>query len=359
MRCNPFGVNTLVPYRQKLAALPGEPHARIHHRRDRLSRRASARTLRTRGDQVILLTRRGGAAAKAFGADAISVNRDGRIYVQMPSTAGPGPDMELVAGDPMQPGPWQDRLAECDAAINLAGEGLFNKRWNATFKQLLIDSRVKSTANVGSALVRQPLRGDGTPRVLVNASAIGIYGPHGDEPLDETSLPGGDFLARLVHDWELATQQAAAAGVRVVQLRIGVVLDKDGGALQKLLTPFKLCVGGPVGSGRQVMSWIHHADLTGLILLAIDNADAKGPLNGTAPHPVSNYEFSKALGRVLHRPAVLPAPAFAPAPSARRGSIGRGRRPARCRRAGRLGWDTSSSIRNWTAPCGRSWARRG
>jgi uncharacterized protein len=267
--------------------------------------------LRARGDHVLLLTRRGAAAAKAFGAEAKSLVREGRTFVTLPANAGPGPDVELVAGDPMQPGPWQERLLTCDAVINLAGEGIFNKRWNDPFKQLLTESRIKSTANVVTTLLRQPKRQDGSPRVLVNASAIGWYGPHADEELDESSPPASTFMARLSVDWEQATQPAAAAGVRVVLLRIGIVLDKEGGALQKLLTPFKLFAGGPVASGRQYMSWIHHTDLVGLILLALDNSKATGPLNGTAPNPVTNAVFSKALGRVLHRPALIPAPSLA------------------------------------------------
>ncbi len=268
------------------------------------------RTLRTRGDQVILLTRRGAAAATTFGAGASCLMREGRTFVALPGDE-PGPDVELVTGDPMQSGPWQDRLTACDAVINLAGEGIFNKRWSEPFKQLLVDSRIKSTDNVAAALARQPKRADGTAKVLVNASAIGWYGPHGDEELDETGAPAADFMGRLCVDWEKATQPAAAAGVRVALVRVGVVLDKLGGALQKLLTPFKLFAGGPVGLGRQYMSWIHHADQVGLFLLALDNPAATGPLNGTAPNPVTNYTFSKALGRALHRPALIPAPPFA------------------------------------------------
>jgi uncharacterized protein (TIGR01777 family) len=272
--------------------------------------RRLTRTLRARGDHVLLLTRRGAAAAPAFGAGTASLGREGRIFVTFPASE-PGPDVELVAGDPMQPGPWQERLTTCDAAINLAGEGLFNKRWNAAFKQLLIDSRLQSTTNVATALARQPTRSDGTPKVLVNASGIAWYGYHGDEELDESQPPTETFLARLCVDWEKATQPAVAAGVRVALVRIGMVLDKEGGALRELLTPFKLCVGGPVGLGRHYTSWIHHADLIGLFLLALDNPAATGPLNATAPNPVTSAAFARALGRALHRPAWLPAPPLA------------------------------------------------
>jgi uncharacterized protein (TIGR01777 family) len=204
-----------------------------------------------------------------------------------------------------------DEAARCDAVLNLAGENLFNKRWNDAFKQVMRDSRVRSTENVVEALLRNPRSENGAARVLVNASAIGYYGPHGNEELTEDSPPGNDFMARLCVEWEQATRPAADAGLRVVLMRVGMVLGKDAGALSKLLTVFKLGGGGPAGSGRQWMSWIHHEDMTGLFLLALDNANASGPLNGTAPKPVTNREFAKALGRAVNRPAVVPSPGFA------------------------------------------------
>ena len=241
-----------------------------------------------RGEQVVVLTRRYGLARQMF-----------------------GPDTKLVEGDPMQSGDWMAAVAECDAVIHLAGENVFARRWNTAFKQLLFDSRIRSTQNVVEALRRQPLRGDGQPKVLVNASAIGYYGPHGDEELTEDSPPGTDFLAHLCVEWEKAATAVSSAGVRCVMVRVGVVLDKEGGALAKLLTPFKLFVGGPVGSGRQWISWIHHADLVGLFLLALDRAEAMGPLNGTAPNPVTNREFGKVLGRALLRPSFVWTPGLA------------------------------------------------
>jgi uncharacterized protein (TIGR01777 family) len=244
------------------------------------------RRLRKRGDDVVLLTRRPDAWERV------------------------GPDVEVVVGDPTQPGPWQDRLAECDAAINLAGAGIFDKRWSTAYKAVMRDSRVRSTENVVAALVKAPRRADDTPKVLVNGSAVGYYGPHGDEELTEDSPPGDDFLAKLCVEWEAAAKPAEAAGVRVVLLRTGVVLDKEGGALKALLPPFKLGAGGPVGSGKQYMSWIHHADEVGIILLALDHLEAHGPLNGTAPQPVTSKQFGKALGAALGRPAFLPTPGF-------------------------------------------------
>jgi uncharacterized protein (TIGR01777 family) len=201
-----------------------------------------------------------------------------------------------------------DAVADCDAVVNLAGENVFGHRWNAEVKALLHDSRIRATQNVAEALRRQAA---GRPRTLVNASAIGYYGPHGDEELTEDGPPGDDFLARLCIDWEKSARAVEAAGVRCVTVRVGVVLDKEGGALAKLLTPFKLGGGGPVGSGKQWMSWAHHEDMTGLFLLALDNQEAGGPLNGTAPNPVTNRDFSKALGRALHRPSFMPMPGFA------------------------------------------------
>lgn len=244
-------------------------------------------TLLNRGDGVVVLTRRYGAARQMF-----------------------GPDCQLVEGDPMQPGDWQQAVDNCDGVINLAGENIFARRWNARFKDLLLQSRLQTTTHVAEALKRNPKRVDGTPKMLVNASAIGFYGPHGDEELTEESPPGADFMADICVQWEKAAQAVQTAGVRCVLVRIGIVLDKQGGALAQMLTPFKMYVGGPVGSGRQYMSWIHHEDLVGLLLLALERTEAKGPLNGTAPNPVTNREFSKALGRALHRPSFMPTPAF-------------------------------------------------
>jgi uncharacterized protein (TIGR01777 family) len=250
--------------------------------------RRLVRELLRRGDQPVVLTRRYGDARQML-----------------------GPTCTLVEGDPTEPGDWTGAVAECDAAINLAGENIFSRRWSEAFKGQLLDSRVCSTLNVGQALVRNPRRGDGQPKALVNASAIGYYGPHGDEELTEDSPPGSDFLARLCVEWEKAARAVQAAGVRCTLVRVGVVLDKEGGALAKLLTPFRLFAGGPVGKGRHWMSWIHHEDMVGLFLFALDNAAAEGPLNGTAPDPATNRDFSRALGRALHRPAFLPTPPFA------------------------------------------------
>jgi uncharacterized protein (TIGR01777 family) len=250
------------------------------------------RRLQARQDEVVLLSRRPLAARERVG-------ENGRV----------------IEGDPVQPGPWMDVVGECDAVVNLAGENVFNRRWNKEFKGLLLDSRVKSTVNVVEALARQARTTAGVAKTLVNASAIGYYGPHGDEELNEDSPPGSDFLAQLCVDWERAARSAEVHGVRVAILRGGVVLDSQGGALAKMLTPFKLGAGGPIGwtpwSGNQVISWIHHDDLVGIVLLALDSVAVSGPINGTSPAPATNRQFSKELGRALHRPAFLPTPPFA------------------------------------------------
>ena len=245
------------------------------------------RRLQERGDAVVLLTRRPDYAQQTTG---------GQVAV--------------VGGDPMQAGPWMDAVSDCDAVVHLAGEGIFKRRWWSAFKRLLRDSRVLSTQNIVAALAKQPRRADGSPKVLVSGSAIGYYGPHGAEELTEESAPGSDFLAQLSVEWEKAASAAQQHGVRVVLLRTGVVLAKGGGALAQMLTPFKMFVGGPVGSGRQYMSWIHIDDHVGATLLALDHANLAGPLNCTAPNPVTNKEFSKALGRVLHRPSFMKTPGF-------------------------------------------------
>jgi uncharacterized protein (TIGR01777 family) len=204
-----------------------------------------------------------------------------------------------------------EAVDDCDAVVNLAGENLFSQRWNSASKKVIRDSRLNSTANVVKALARKPQRAAGSPKVLVNASAVGYYGPRGDEALTEESPAGNDFLGQLCVAWEQAARRAEALGVRVAVLRIGVVLAKEGGALEQLLPTFQMGMGGPTGSGRQWLSWVHPADLLAILLLAVDNAAVQGPVNAMAPEPVTNGDFAQALGRALHRPAIMPTPAFA------------------------------------------------
>jgi hypothetical protein len=195
--------------------------------------------------------------------------------------------------------PWSVEGAE--AVVNLAGASVAGKRWTAAYKKEIEDSRVLTTRALVEAIARSARK----PRVLVNASAVGYYGGRGDEVLEEGAAPGGDFLANVVRQWEAEAQRAP---VRSVQLRTGVVLSARGGALSKMLPPFKAFVGGPIGSGKQWFPWIHIADEVGAILWSIDR-DVSGPLNLVAPGIVTMKDFAKALGRALHRPSWAPVPA--------------------------------------------------
>jgi len=195
-------------------------------------------------------------------------------------------------------------FAGCDAVVNLAGEPV-SQRWTAVARERIVDSRVQGTRKLVAALQEQP------PRVLVSASAIGYYGSRGDEVLTEDSAPAADFLATVCVDWEQEAHAAEAFGVRVVTPRLGVVLGPNGGALAQMLLPFKLGLGGRLGTGRQWMSWIHLDDLVSLLEFAIVNETLRGPVNATASNPVTNAEFTRSLAAVLHRPAILPVPAFA------------------------------------------------
>jgi uncharacterized protein (TIGR01777 family) len=192
------------------------------------------------------------------------------------------------------------KLEGRDAVVHLAGENVA-QRWSDNAKRKILESREQGTRRLVEALA-----GTGV-KALISASAVGYYGTHGDERLTEDAPPGDDFLARVCVAWE---REAERAEQRVVRVRTGVLLDSSGGALQKMLLPFKLGVGGPIAGGGQYMPWIHIDDVVGIYLAAIDN-DWSGPLNATAPEPVTNKQFGKALGRALHRPAVLPTPAFA------------------------------------------------
>jgi uncharacterized protein (TIGR01777 family) len=199
-------------------------------------------------------------------------------------------------------------LADADAVVNLAGESIAGGRWTAKQKEAILRSRVDGTRTIAGALA-QP---NGRPKILVNASAIGYYGNRGDELLVESSPSGsGDFLSDVCRQWEAATEPAAQAGVRVVAVRFGVVLSTEGGALAKMLFPFRMGAGGKVGSGRQFLSWIALDDAVDAVIACLTNDALCGPVNLVAPRPVTNYEFTKTLGRVLRRPTILPLPALA------------------------------------------------
>jgi uncharacterized protein (TIGR01777 family) len=199
------------------------------------------------------------------------------------------------------------RIEGFDAVVNLAGESIAEGRWTDDKKRRIRESRVKGTKLLGDALANLAV----PPKALVCASAIGYYGNRGDELLTETSAPGDDFLAKVCAEWEDATALATEKGIRVVNARFGVILDTNGGALKKMLPPFRMGVGGKIGSGKQWMSWIALDDVVGGIQFALANDSIKGPVNFVAPVPVTNAEFTKTLGKVLSRPTVLPIPAFA------------------------------------------------
>lgn len=237
--------------------------------------------LTARGDRVTVLSRTPDRAGQALGVEA----------VRWDPAAGPAP---------------AEALAGRDAVVHLAGEPVA-QRWTASAKAAIRASREEGTRNLVAGL----RAADPRPRALVSSSAVGYYGKRGDELVPETTPPGDDFLAGVCLAWEAEADKAAGLGMRVVKIRTGVVLDAGGGALKTMLPPFKAGVGGPVAGGKQYLPWIHADDIVGLYLAALDREDWSGAFNGAAPDPVTNKEFSKALGRALHRPAVAPVPAFA------------------------------------------------
>jgi uncharacterized protein (TIGR01777 family) len=253
-----------------------------------IGRRLVAR-LAARGDEPVLLSRK-----------ADETRRD-------PSLRG----LKVIQGDPSAVGPWQDAVDGCDAVVGLAGQNVFGPRWNAEIKRKIRDSRVLGAERLAEAIARARHK----PSVLVQGSAIGFYGATGDEELTESSPSGSDFLAVVCRELEDAGKSVESLGVRRVMVRTGVVLGQGEGALGVMAPLFRWLPGGaaPVGNGGQAlrpatgmqwMSWIHINDIVGIFLLALDNPQAVGPVNGSAPNPVRNVDFSKALARVLHRPCL-------------------------------------------------------
>ena len=244
--------------------------------------RALCKRLASKGHQVVVLTR---GAAHEEGA---------MRYVTWPAVD--------------EPGPWREEINGAGAVINLAGANLADKRWTTNRKEELHSSRILPTRALVSAIRDAAAR----PPVFLSGSAIGFYGgqPEGGPEIDESGPPGSDFLATLTVDWEAEAHAAEALDCRVVLIRSGIVLARDGGALQKLMTPFKLFVGGPLGSGRQVMSWIHLSDWVSLVTWLAEHPSATGAYNCTAPNPVTNAELSKALGVAMGRPSWLRVPGF-------------------------------------------------
>jgi uncharacterized protein (TIGR01777 family) len=204
-------------------------------------------------------------------------------------------------------GPWAEELDRADAVVNLAGESIAGRRWSAGHKQRILESRLLCTRSLVAAIDRA----DAPPAVFVSASAVGYYGPLDDRVVTEETPAGHDFLAGVCERWEAEAMRAATAGTRVVCIRTGLALERDGGALPAMLPPFRFGIGGPVGSGRQYWPWIHRADWIDLVRFTIDTPAVVGAVNATAPEPVSNREFAKALGRAMQRPSLMPAPAFA------------------------------------------------
>jgi len=236
---------------------------------------------------------------------ATALKSDGHNVVHLVRPGKP-PNPGDVQWDPMRATVDVAALEGVEVVIHLSGAGIADGRWTEERKQLLRSSRIDTTRVLVDSLSRLKQK----PRVLIVASAIGYYGNRGDEILTESSTTGTDFLALVCRDWEAEASRAAARGIRTVMLRTGVVLSGKGGALPKMLTPFKLGVGGRLGSGQQWMSWIAIEDVVGIIRNAIANEQVRGPVNVVAPNPVRNEEFTRLLAAMLHRPAIFPAPAF-------------------------------------------------
>ncbi|MEM1171316.1 MAG: TIGR01777 family oxidoreductase [Cyanobacteria bacterium P01_H01_bin.35] len=243
--------------------------------------------LHSEGEQILVLTR--------------NVEKAKRIF---PNSAYP--NLEIVAYQPKKSGAWQKSIDGCDGVVNLAGAGIADERWSATRKQEIMDSRKVTTEKLVEAIAQA----NSKPSVLVSGSAIGYYGTSETATFDETSNSGNDFLAQVCQAWEAAAQPVKDVGVRLVILRIGIVLGM-GGTVSKMLTPFQLFAGGPIGSGQQWFSWVHIDDLVGLILHSLGHPEIEGVFNGTAPNPVRMGEFCQDLGAALNRPSWLPVPDFA------------------------------------------------
>jgi uncharacterized protein (TIGR01777 family) len=240
--------------------------------------------LQAEGHQVLVLTR----------------DRD-RARLQFPTATFP--QVEILAYTPLVSGEWQAAIAGCDGVVNLAGAPIAESRWTPERKQEILDSRQIGTRKLVEAIAQANPR----PRVLVNSSAIGYYGTSETATFDESSAPGQDFLAQVCQAWEAEAHNITEYGTRLVILRTGIVLGM-GGAIAKMLLPFQLYAGGPIGSGRQWFSWIHRDDLVELILVALMRPDIQGTFNATAPNPLRMSEFCDTLGQVMHRPSWLPVP---------------------------------------------------
>lgn len=240
--------------------------------------------LTARGDRVLVLTR----------------NKTDKRSADLDRGA------ELVEWDPYHAGDWFRYVDGCDAVVHLAGEPVIGTRWNTAFKQRVMDSRVVPARLLVQAIERATKR----PAAFVTASGVGYYGDT-KQPCAEDAPPGEDFLAKVTVAWEGAAQQAEQFGVRVVRARLGIVFGANGGALEQMVKPFKLFAGGPIGSGDQIVSWIHLTDCVRMLMRAIDDGELRGAINVTSPEPVSNAALADCIGSVLHRPSSVKVPAFA------------------------------------------------
>jgi uncharacterized protein (TIGR01777 family) len=246
-----------------------------------------------------------GFIGRTLAEELLGAGSSVEILTRKPDAARLPAGARALRWDPSQPGDWTRRIQAADAIINLCGEGVADGRWSERRKKAILESRVDSTRALVSALAAAGPR----PAVLVNASAVGYYGSSGGAA-DEKTARGDGFLAEVCQAWESEARRAEARGARVVLLRIGVVLGRDGGALKRMLLPFKLGLGGRLGSGEQAFPWIHVRDVAGLVGHALAREGLSGPVNAVAPGAATNAEFTRALGSALGRPAVFPVPAF-------------------------------------------------
>jgi uncharacterized protein len=242
--------------------------------------------LHAQGNSILVFTRNASKARRFFPASDFA-------------------NLEIVVYNPTQSGDWQNSISGCDAVVNLAGEPIA-ERWTPEHKKAILESRQFGTEKLVEAMEKANPK----PQVLINPSAIGYYGNSETETFDETSPSGNDFLAKVCQNWETEAKKVQELGVRLVILRFGIILG-NGGALGKMIPPFKLFAGGPIGTGNQWFSWIHLDDLVNLIIAAIKRQDMQGTFNATAPNPVRMNQLCQTLGEILHRPSWLPVPSFA------------------------------------------------
>ena len=242
--------------------------------------------LKENNHQIVVFTRNSQKAQKTFPASSF-------------------PNLEIVQYTPKESGAWQDKISGCDAVVNLAGEPI-SERWTAQHKKAILESRQLGTRKIVEAIAKAEVK----PQVMVSGSAIGYYGTSETTTFDETSPSGNDFLAEVCQKWEAEAEAVKEYGVRLVIVRIGIVLADAGGALGKMLTPFQMGAGGPIGTGRQWFSWIHRDDLVNIIIEALTRNDLAGTYNATSPNPVKMREFCQTLGEVMNRPSWLPVPEF-------------------------------------------------